>query len=607
MKHSFKDRFQYWFDNQMSKGTIALIRLLAIVTVVAIAVITLALVTFGYSDARFGADIIWDSFATIMNAWMPSYDDGEGRMGYLIVMAVGAIIGILITSVLIGIISTAMEQHIDELKDGKSKVLEKDHIVILGFIPGDYTLIKQVVLAAGSKKRTIVIGSNTKCEEMSESVLANVKVPKNVKLIFRSIDIFDPTSLEKCSLTTSRQIIISPMDDKKTIKTLLAVSLLINSADNDKVRVSALVFNNEYAFPDTVAAKHNVTTIQLRNTIAKMIALSCTQTGLSDAFRELFGFDGNEFYSIEMNEAVGMSFKDLSYRLDEAVPVGILHDGKVILNPDKNYKIAAEDQIIVFSEEQDLATVTNLQYHEVPMSQYCPSEANRKVAVIGFNYSFKTIFKEMAGDISEVVIAGIPTENKDKVMKLNALNKRELTFYDEDIDEEENLLDLVKRVSHIVVLSDYSLDDEDADIQSIFRIMRLRDIRIKHNLDFNITAELRKKANLNLIREEGHIDYVVASNMASLFLAQLSENYELRSMFKEILSNEGNELHLKKAGDFGCNGVYTTVQLRNLALSNNCIFLGYLKAENYESFFNPKLEDEIRLNAEDSLIVISEE
>ena len=93
MKHSFSDRFQYWFDNQMSKGTIALIRLLLLATVASIVVITLALVTFGYSDARFGADIIWDSFATIMNAWMPSYDDGEGRIGYLIVMAVGAMLG----------------------------------------------------------------------------------------------------------------------------------------------------------------------------------------------------------------------------------------------------------------------------------------------------------------------------------------------------------------------------------------------------------------------------------------------------------------------------------------------------------------------------------
>lgn len=192
-------------------------------------------------------------------------------------------------------------------------------------------------------------------------------------------------------------------------------------------------------------------------------------------------------------------------------------------------------------------------------------------------------------------------------MKLNELQNREISFYEDDVDDEESILELVKKVNHIVLLSDYALEDEDADIQSIFRIMRLRDIRTKHNLDFNITAELRKMANLKLIKEEGHIDYVVASNMASLFLAQLSENYELTSVFKEILSNEGNELHLKKAGDFGCNGVYTTQQLRNLALSNNYIFLGYLKAENYESFFNPKLMEEIQLCAEDSLIVLSEE
>lgn len=607
MKHSFKDRFQYWFDNQMSKGTIALIRLLAIVTLAFIVLITLALVAFGYNEARFGTDIIWDSFATIINAWMPSYEDGDGKMGYLVIMSVAAIIGLLVTSVLIGIISSAIEQHIDELKDGKSKVLEKDHYVILGFTPGDYTLIKQIILAAGPKKRTIVIGSEVKCEEMSESVLANVRVPKNVKLIFRTIDIFDPTSLEKLSLAACRQIIISPMEDKQTIKTLLAVSLLINSSDNENVRVSALVFNNEYVFPDTVAAKHNVTTIQLHNTIARMIALSCTQTGLSDAFREVFAFDGNEFYSVEMDEAEGMSFGELSYRLDNAVPIGIIHDGNTILNPGKEQKIMKGDRIIIFAEERDAFAITDLRYNEISMNKYHSSDSDRRVGIIGFNYSFKTIFKVMSDDISEVVIAGIPTEKKEKILKLNTLHDRTISFYEEDIDEEENLIELVKNLDHIVLLSDYTIDDEDADIQSIFRIMRLRDIRTKLNLSFNITAELRKKANLNLIREEGHIDYIVASNMASLFLAQLSENFELRDVVKEILSNRGNELHLKKVGDFDCQGTYTTLQLRNLALSNNCVILGYMKAENYESHFNPRLTEEIQLNAEDSLIVLAED
>ena len=607
MKHSFKERFAYWFDTQMQSGSASLIRLLAVASAAAIALLTILLVALGYSEAEYGTDVFWDSFATIINAWMPYYSDGDGSIVYLVVMAVAAIIGLLITSVLIGIISNAIEEHIDGLKDGKSRVLESDHLVILGFIPGEFTLIKQIVLAAGYEKRTVVIASNVSSEEMREAVYDNVDVPKNVKLIFRTIDIYDPASLEKLSLTTSRHILINPMDDMNTIKALLAVSLLINSTDNEKVRVSALVSKNEHRFPETVAAKHNVTTIQMRNAIARMVAHSCSQTGLSDAFREVFSFDGNEFYYIEKEEAYGMSFAELSYKLDKAVPVGVIHESKIMLNPDKDYKIAKGDRIIVFSEEIESASITDLQYHEMPMGKYRSSDTDKKIAIIGYNASFKLVYRELAENISEVLVAGIPDEKKDSVIKASAVaEKRKLTICEDDIDEAEIMTELAKNVDHVVLLSDYTLGDEEADIQSIFRIMRLRDIRTKNDLKFNITAEMRKKSNLNLIREEEHMDYVVASNMSSLFLAQLCENYELDWLYKEILASWGNELYLKKAKDFGLEGTYTTVQLRNLALSNKCILLGYLRAENYESFFNPGLSEEIQLNAEDSLIVLSE-
>ncbi|WP_034449397.1 CASTOR/POLLUX-related putative ion channel [Butyrivibrio sp. AE2032] len=608
MKHSFKERFAYWFDTQMSKGSMGLIKLLAVVSVFAIMLITVLLVAFGYSEAdMLGMDVFWDSFATVINAWLPFYEDGAGELGYLIIMSIAAIIGLLITSVLIGIISNAIEEHIDGLKDGKSMVLEKDHVVILGFIPGEYTLIKQVVLAAGDKKRTIVIGSEVSSEEMRDTVSENVDIPKNIKMIYRTIDIFDPTSLEKCSLATSRHILINPMDDKKTIKVLLAVSLLINSTDNEKVRVSALVSKNEHRFPDAIAAKHNVTTIQMRNAIARMIALSCTQTGLSDAFREVFSFDGNEFYSASIEGTAGISFGDLSYRLDKAVPVGVLRDDKVNLNPGKDFMIEEGDKIIVFAEDREAPALTDAKFTEMPRKKYHSSEPDRKVAIIGYNSSFELVYRELASDVAEVVVAGIPAEKKEEVMKIGSrFENRKLTLFKEDIDDAANMTALAKKVNHIVLLSDYSLEEEDADIQSIFRILSLRDIRLKYELDYNITAEMCKKANLNLIREEEHMDYVVASNMSSLFLAQLSENYELNDLFKEILSNRGNELYLKRAKDYGYYGMYTTQQLRNFALANKCIFLGYMKAGSYESFFNPGLMDEVRLGEEDSLIVLAE-
>ena len=607
MKHSLYERWAYWFDSRMSKGTAALIRLLAIVSMSTIIFITLLMVALGYSEAEAGVDVFWDSFATIVNAWLPFYEDGGGEIGYLIIMSFAAVIGLLITSVLIGIVSNAIEEYVEGLRDSKSTILEKDHIIILGFIPGEYTLIKQIVLAAGSEKRTIVIASDVGSQEMREAVFDNVDVPKNVKIIFRTLDIYDPVSLEKLSPSDSRHILISPMDDMKTTKALLAVSMLINSAENENVRVSALVSKNEHRFPETVAAKHNVTTIQMRNAIARMVAHSCSQTGLSDAFREVFSFEGNEFYYIELEKAYGMSFGELSYRLDKAVPIGIIHDGKINLNPDKDTKFKEGDRLIVFAEEADSAVLTDTQYHEMPANKYQSTDKDRKVAIIGYNGAFRLVYREMSENISEVIVADIPDEKKDAVIKASSIRENcRLVMYDEDIDEMENMTEIAKKADHVVLLSNYSLDDEEADIQSIFRIMRFRDIRTRLGLKFNITAEMRKKSNLNLIREDEHMDYVVASNMSSLFLAQLCENYELDGLYKEILASRGNELYLKKAGDFGCDGVYTTLQLRNMALCNKCVMLGYLRADSYESFFNPGLNEEIHLNAEDSLIVLSE-
>jgi hypothetical protein len=278
-----------------------------------------------------------------------------------------------------------------------------------------------------------------------------------------------------------------------------------------------------------------------------------------------------------------------------------------MVNPGKSVKIEEGDRIIVFAEERDSGILTNVDCKDLPTAKYESSDTDRTVAIIGYNSSFRTVYEEMLDEISEVIVAGIPASKKDAVMKVASRFKdRKITILEDDIDEVENMTKLAQEVHHIVLLSDYTMDDEDADIQSIFRIMRFRDIRTKLGLKFNITAEMCKKANLNLIREDEHMDYVASSNMSSLFLAQLSENYELTPLIKEILDNDGNELRLKKAKDFGINGIHTTQQLRSIALSNNYTLLGYLRHDTYESTFNPNLTDEIDLDGEDSLIVLAE-
>ena len=294
--------------------------------------------------------VLWNSFANLINAEFPELTPGErdNSTFYTVLMAVIAIIGLLFASVLIGIITSAIENKLSELRKGNSIVLENGHIVILGFTPGEYTLIQQLILAADGKKMCVVIAEDMERDEMEDYIYNNVTdIPKNFRIVCRSIDICDPMSIAKCSINTCRTVIVHPMDDMRTIKVVLAVSTLLQGKEMLGIRVTAIVSKDQYKMPASLAHQYKITTIQTNDTLARMIAHSCTQKGLSDTFSEIFNFEGCEFYIRKIEGTTGLTFAEIMYRIDDAVPVGIVKDGEVDINPGENYIIREDDEIIV--------------------------------------------------------------------------------------------------------------------------------------------------------------------------------------------------------------------------------------------------------------------
>ena len=100
-KASFKKKLLYWFDNRISGGSMGLIRLLAVLSLFIVLLIALVIFLFHLNGEDGFLAAFWDSAATVINAWMPSFEDGG--IGYLILMSLSAIAGLFITSVLIGI------------------------------------------------------------------------------------------------------------------------------------------------------------------------------------------------------------------------------------------------------------------------------------------------------------------------------------------------------------------------------------------------------------------------------------------------------------------------------------------------------------------------
>ena len=605
-KPTLKQRFSYWFDNQMSKGMGSLIKLLVIFTLTVGIVVALLLFFLHLTSEESFGGVLWKSLYTVLRSSFPGFHDGNGL--YLFLMTFSAICGMMVTSVLIGIVSAAIRDKINNLRRGNSQVLEEGHTVVLGFYPGEYTLLRQLILAAAEQPACIVIADSMEKDKMEEYIKGNVTVPKNVRIICRTADIFDPVTLEKCSISTCKSVIISPTSDERTTKALLAVSAIIGKEEGCTANVGAIITKEDYKFPPSIAERHNVTTLQTNETLARIIAHSCTQPGLSTTFKEVFNFEGNEMYCIDLPGAEGLTFEQITLSMDGGVPVGISRKGIILMNPDPQEVLGEGDKLLVFSEENDTSSLVSMP--EIPRPEIRPAkreeeEGAGKVVIFGYNETISTILHELPEDVNDVLIAG----KCDREEVLESIADREgmkVSFFSGDYTKTRVLLELAKKAAHVVVLSDHNLDEEKADTQSIFVLLNLRDFRVRFGFTYNITVEMRREHNQRLVDTDDNTDYVVSSNMSALFLAQLAESPELTGAFREILSSEGCEFYLKTAEELQCTGSRSVAEIRSIAMVQGYAVLGYMKNGTYKCTYNPPLNETLEMDPEDSLIVVGE-
>ncbi len=165
------------------------------------------------------------------------------------------------------------------------------------------------------------------------------------------------------------------------------------------------------------------------------------------------------------------------------------------------------------------------------------------------------------------------------------------------------LSELAETAGHVVILNDHAKDPESADMEAIFMLLNLRDIRARRELDYNITVELRKENNHKLVGSGDHTDFLVSSSMSSMILAQIAECPELIEVYREILTNNGNELYLKNVGSLDLEGTHTVRSLRGIMLKHGYVMLGYLDAAK-NSRYNPPIDETVTLGKEDDLIVL---
>lgn len=390
----------------------------------------------------------------------------------------------------------------------------------------------------------------------------------------------------------------------------LAVSRLLQDEKITDVRINAILATGHYDLPKSLAETHHISIIKTNEILAKIIAHSCTQTGLSETFREVFNFEGSEFHLISCPELAQSTFAQAMARLDQAVPVGIYRDDRALLNPPSDLVLQDSDRLIVFSEAKHSAVLlepSDPSAHDRTPVQPKAAPQRTGVLIVGCNDTLPIILRELPEDVT---FAYLPAQLKEteyltQCQAVADLRDLHLQYYKEEPECEDIIVELAQRAEHLMILSDHTKPAEDADMEVMFRLLNFRDVRLRHDLHFNITVEMCKEHNQRLVSGNDHTDFLVSSSMSSLFLAQFAEYPELIEVFRDILDNKGNELYLKNVGDLDLHGIYTVSELRQIALSHGYILLGYLDG-NKQSYFTLSLAQTVTLTPDHDLIVLSE-
>src|SRR5262249_25042170 len=117
-------RLRYWFDNTMSRGTVSLIGWLAFASLVLVGAGAVGLFLAGASPTGVKAEsplqLLWQTFVTAFGLAVPSNGD-IATLTLWFVLGVG---GIFIVSALVGLLVTGMNQRLEQLRKGRSLVIE---------------------------------------------------------------------------------------------------------------------------------------------------------------------------------------------------------------------------------------------------------------------------------------------------------------------------------------------------------------------------------------------------------------------------------------------------------------------------------------------------
>jgi hypothetical protein len=358
-KATLGDRLRYAFDNTLARGPVAQIAWLGMVSlgVILLAALLVTLVRVSPED---GPPLAFHEAAwlSLMRTLDPGTMGGDVGWGFRIVMLGVTFGGIFVISTLIGVISSGIDGKLNDLRKGRTRVIESGHTVILGWSDQVFPIVAELVLANANQVRaSIAILAERDKVEMEDALRERVGTNGPTRLVCRSGSPTEMADLDLVNLGAAKSIIdLSPgseSPDADVIKVLLAIT---NNPDRRPEPYHIVVEIRQAANLEVarMVGRDEVEVVLVGDLISRMIAQTCRQSGLSVVYSDLLDFGGDEIYFKEEPSLVGRTVGEVLPLYEDACVIGLVSAGQgPRLLPPLETPLQSGDSIIFIAEDDD--------------------------------------------------------------------------------------------------------------------------------------------------------------------------------------------------------------------------------------------------------------
>ena len=566
---SGRDKLRYWFENTLSKGTIAIIGWLALASlaVIVLAGLVLAAMHIGADPGDRAHEYgffegMWQAMLRTLDPGVVAGDAGWRLRVLMLIVTIG---GIFIVSILIGTITSGLEARLTELRKGRSRVIERRFTLILGWSSKVYSIIGELLIANENQKDPcIVILAERDKVEMEDDVRAKFPSTRNTRVICRSGNPLDLDDLAVVDPHSARSIVVLAPEtenpDIHVIKSVLAITnnparkpapyhIVAEIRDPKNLEAAALVGGQEAIY------------VQGEDLIARVTAQACRQSGLSVVYTELLDFDGAEIYFKHEPGLAGRSYREIIAAYEDSTVMGIMRaGGEVLINPPMDTAFAHDDQVIAITEDDDTLVLRPDAGGGLPdpgalaHRERLPP-APERILILGWNGKAQSIIEELDNYVAPgsetIVICRAPGARDALLGVAKRMQRQKVRFADGDITHAATLA-AVKATTfeHVILLSYGELPIQEADAKTLITLLHLRNLADAAGVRLSIVSEMMDLRNRALAQIARADDFIVSDKLVSLMMSQLSENKNLERVFKVLFSSEGSEIYIRPMTDY---------------------------------------------------------